>query len=36
MRYHTKYQKLGIGLTAGAILFIIANAIYRKKYCKEN
>lgn len=36
MRYHTKHQKLSIGLTAGTILFIIANAIYRKKYCKEN
>lgn len=36
MRYHTKHQKLGIGLTAGAILFIIVSAIYRKKYCKEN
>lgn len=36
MRYHTKHQKPGIGLTAVAILFIIANAIYRKKYCKEN
>lgn len=36
MRYHTKYQKLGIGLTAVAILFIIVSAIYRKKYCKEN
>lgn len=31
MRYHTKHQKLGIGLTAGAILFIIISAIYRKK-----
>ena len=36
MRYHTKHQKLGIGLTAGAILFIIISAVYRKKYCKEN
>ena len=36
MRYHTKYKTLGIGLTAGAILFIIVSAIYRKKYCKEN
>lgn len=36
MRYYTKHQKLGIGLTTGAILFIIANALYRKKYCKEN
>lgn len=36
MRYHTKHQKLGIGLTAGAILFIIVSAIVRKKYCKEN
>lgn len=35
MRYHTKYKTLGIGLTAGAILFIIVSAIYRKKYCKE-
>ena len=36
MRYHTKHQKLGIGLTAGAILFIIISAVYRKKYYKEN
>ena len=36
MRYHTKYKTLGICLTAGAILFIIVSAIYRKKYCKEN
>lgn len=31
MRYHTKYKTLGICLTAGAILFIIVSAIYRKK-----
>ena len=36
MRYHTKHQKLGIGLTTAAILFIILSAIIRKKYCKEN
>lgn len=36
MRYHTKYKTLGIGLTAGAILFIIISAIYRKKHSKEN
>ena len=36
MRYHTKYKTLGISLTAGAILFIIVSAVYRKKYSKEN